>query len=194
MSYDDAKVDELQKEPKQSIQIPSLYGPRLHRLGEAVVITKGKNSFIQVRNLKGRKIYYNIQLGDIPAEGSILIDYLPEGTRFKTHLNFLNVTLAELGGLITALGLDTEHSFIFRVGGGKPVGLGHVNFELKGIHIQNSETAFTEFDPRYDEKTKLEECLQAFQDSEGLLFYPKGLNKLCEITARSYVHAEEEMT
>lgn len=193
LSFSDAEVCESPKESKQPVQIPSLFGPRLHRLGDPVVISRGRSPFILVRNLKGRKAYYKIHLGDVPAEGRVLIDYLPCGTKLSTQLHFLNATLAELGGLLTALGLDSENSFPFRIGGGKPVGLGYIEFELKGIHIQNDETTFIEFDTQFTEEVAANPCLQTFRNSNGTLFYRQGLDKLREITAQSYVQAEDGM-
>lgn len=191
MSFDDAQIIELPKEPKHPVQLPSLYGPRLHRLGEPTVISGKAKPFVLVRNLKGRKAYYNVQLGDVPAEGQILVDYLTIGARLKTRLHFRNVTLAELGGLLTALASDPEYSFPFRVGGAKPVGLGYIAFELQAIRALKSEAAFTEFDPPAAEELTVEACLKAFRQSEGTLLYRKGLEKLCEITARPYVPAQE---
>lgn len=194
LSFGDAQVCESTKESKQPVQIPSLFGPRLHRLGDPVVISGGRRPFILVRNLKGRKAYYRVHLGDVPSEGRVQIDYLPCGTKLSTQLHFLNATLAELGGLLTALGLDSENSFPFRIGGGKPVGLGYIEFELKGIHIQNDETTFIEFNPQFTEEVAAKTCLQTFRNSNDTLFYRQGLDKLREITAQSYVPAEDEMT
>jgi hypothetical protein len=194
LSFNDAEVCKLPDESKKSVRIPSLYGPRLHRLGEPMVVPGGRRPFVQVSNLKGRKAYYEIRLGDVPAEGQVLIDYLPCGTKLSTQLHFLNVTLAELGGLITALGLDPECTFPSRIGGGKPVGLGYIAFELNGIHILSSETTFIEFNTQFTEEVAAKTCLQTFRESEGKLFYRQGLEKLCEITARPYVPADEEMT
>jgi hypothetical protein len=194
LSFSDAEVCKSPEESKRSVQIPSLYGPRLHRLGDPIVIPGGKRPFVQVSNLKGRKAYYKIRLGDVPAKGQVLIDYLPCGTKLSTQLHFLNVTLSELGGLITALGLDPESTFPLRIGVGKPVGLGYIAFEFNGIHIQSSETTFIEFNTKFTEKVAAKTCLQTFRKSEGKLFYRQGLEKLREITARPYVPAEEEMT
>lgn len=191
VSFDDAVVTELPKEPKQSVALSKLYGPRLHRLGNPTVVPKGKATFVQVRNLKGRKAYYNVHQGEVPAEGQILVDYLPRETQLSTRLHFRNITLTELGGLLTALGLDCENDFPFRVGGGKPLGLGYIAFELQNMHVLDTEAAFIEFEPSVARKVTTEACLQAFKSNERL-FYRNGLEKLCEITARPYVPDEEE--
>jgi len=192
VSFDDAQVIELPKDPKKPIRLPSLYGPRLHRLGEPIIILGKGEPFVLVHNLKGRKVYYKVQIGDVPAEGQILVDYLPKGTRLKTRLHFRNLTLMELGGLLTALGLDPEHPFPFRVGGGKSVGLGYIAFKFQGIYALKSEATFTEFEPTLDEGVTAQTCLKAFRQSAGTLFYRHGLEKLCEISARPYVPAEED--
>jgi CRISPR/Cas system CMR subunit Cmr4 (Cas7 group RAMP superfamily) len=199
VSFEDARIIKMPKEPKESVPIPALYGPHLHKLGKPKVITEirreegeeKRRTLIEMQELNGRKMYYGVQLSQVEPRGQVLLDYLPEGTELCTRLHFHNLTLAELGGLLTAMGLNPRYEFPFRVGGGKPVGLGYISFELEGVHVLDEETMFTEFEPPAAKAPSAEECLSAFEKSEGELLFKKGLEKLCEIAERPYIPEEE---
>lgn len=54
------------------------------------------------------------------------IQQAPTGTIFTTTLRFTNLSLAQLGTFLIALGQDANHPFALKVGGGKGKGLGSV--------------------------------------------------------------------
>ncbi|MBX3249958.1 MAG: hypothetical protein KF901_22460 [Myxococcales bacterium] len=78
----------------------------------------------QPRKAAGRRIYgppAGVLRTDVPYE------VIPSGERFRTRLHLVNVSDAELGAVLTCLGLDG--TFNLRVGGGKFAGLGRVRCE-----------------------------------------------------------------
>lgn len=187
--FDDAQL--IGRLPtRKPLSIASLYGPRLHRAGQLRVITKGQRTQVEVQRLAGRKAYYRIRLGQIPAKGNIPLDYLPEGTQLHTTVHFHNLTPAELGGVFAALGIVPGLTFPFRVGGGKPLGLGYLRFEIEGIYLTDATSQWLEFTPQpqaVDEQT-FADWVEAFATTPELC-HQRGWKALCEITGRAYVPA-----
>jgi CRISPR/Cas system CSM-associated protein Csm3 (group 7 of RAMP superfamily) len=56
-----------------------------------------------------------------------------EGAEIPLRLSFTNLSRAELGLLLTALGQHPQHPFCFKLGGGKPVGLGSVEAHVEEV-------------------------------------------------------------
>jgi hypothetical protein len=192
--FDDAKVvGPLPR--REPLRIASLYGPRLHRAGSLRVVPKGRRTLVRVQRLKGRKAYYRVRLGQVPARGNVPLDYLPKGTRLRTRLYFRNLTPTELGGIIAALGIVPQREFPFRVGGGKPLGLGYLEPHLQGAYLIGDAEQWLDFDaqPRKvvdkvtDDVTL--DWIMAFARDKDLC-YEKGWRRLREITRRAYVPAE----
>ena len=191
--FDDARV--MGKIPsRSSLRIASLYQPRLHRAGPLTLHGWGRRTVVRVRELKGRKAYYRVQLGDVPTKGNVPLDYLPRGTRLRTRLHFRNVTPAELGGLIAALGIVKTRDldrFPFRVGGGKPVGLGYLEVTLRGLYLFEGDDPWLAFDaqPRPVDRETITGWVEAFARNETLC-YKEGWRALSEITRRDYQPGE----
>jgi hypothetical protein len=71
--------------------------------------------------LKGRKFAVGIFRTEPPMDPKLLaIEVLPRGTLLRGGLRVLNLTDAEVGGLVAALGVEPESRL--KVGGGKGVG------------------------------------------------------------------------
>lgn len=79
----------------------------------------------------GRKVYYP----SLPALGPDARVALKQGSTLRTQLHFANLTAAEMGLLIAALGLHPDYRFIPKIGGGKPVGLGSVETYLNQVLV-----------------------------------------------------------
>ena len=75
----------------------------------------------------GRKLYEHRE----PASGPVPRLVIREGARIPFRLSFTNLTAAELGLLLTALGQHPEKPFFFKLGAGKPVGLGSIEAKIK---------------------------------------------------------------
>lgn len=120
------------------------YGGRI-RFSDAVPIGEVRCEIIKIADLwpphqtRGRKFY---RAGDFqrldmkPQKGYRFIEAVPKGSKFITTLSFENVSTAEMGLLIRALGLDFGQrdpsqiscAFSVKLGGAKPRCLGAVYF------------------------------------------------------------------
>lgn len=101
-------------------ELPPQFGPRLHHLGPAEVVERNGVKKFVVTALHGRKF----GLGRGPVEpGAKMqgVEVLPVNTELRAELRLFNVTSAELGGLLCALGLAPASPM--KVGAGK--GLEH---------------------------------------------------------------------
>ncbi len=101
----------------------------------------------QVR--KARKFYQTkaFQKQDLrPRKNTRFLEVVPKESRFRTTLYFENLSDAEMGALMRALGLDIDSSkpdavvyaFRLKLGGAKPRCLGSVRFHPRGRFIQTS--------------------------------------------------------
>ncbi|OYT72976.1 MAG: hypothetical protein CFK49_10665 [Armatimonadetes bacterium JP3_11] len=89
-------------------------------------------------NAKGRKFYSHAK----PAQGADPRTCIKTGAIIQNwRVHFLNLTEAELGVLLTALGLHPKYPFPIKVGGGKPVGLGSVRLQLEAMQLIQGENA-----------------------------------------------------
>lgn len=80
--------------------------------------------------VKGRKFYKH---GN-PAAGKTPIEAIPVGGSFTFRCEFANLTAAELGALLIAMGKG-EPAFNLKLGGGKPVCYGSIGIQLAGIYV-----------------------------------------------------------
>lgn len=100
---------------------------------------------------KGRKFYCHQTPGILtsspphdrsvePEKPPSPIQQAPTGSCFSTTLRFSNLTLAQLGGLLIALGLDSKYAFALKLGAGKGKGLGSVQVRLASHSISKGDT------------------------------------------------------
>ncbi len=87
------------------------------------------------RSKQGRKFYPHAK----PAQGADPRTCIKTGTQLPLRIHFINLSEAELGVLLTALGLHPKYSFPIKLGGGKPVGLGSVKLTLNALHLLQGE-------------------------------------------------------
>ena len=78
--------------------------------------------YLDRNHAKGRKFYRHAS----PPSGADPRACIKSRAELPLRIHFLNLSEAELGVLLTALGLHPKHSFPIKLGGGKPVGLGSV--------------------------------------------------------------------
>ncbi len=107
------------------VRTPLLWAPARGRSGLPKRYLKGPVA-------KGRKVY----LPSRPATGPDARLVLKTGSVLKTALHFENLSPAELGLLIIALGLHPEYRFLPKIGAGKPVGLGSVEVAVQAVHVR----------------------------------------------------------
>jgi CRISPR/Cas system CSM-associated protein Csm3 (group 7 of RAMP superfamily) len=88
----------------------------------------------KTRDPDGRKFYMHGKqtTGEQPVEA------VPEGELFNFSVRFDNLSEAELGGLLTALGLspDPREKFSLKLGGFKPACFGSVEFEVEQLLLE----------------------------------------------------------
>jgi hypothetical protein len=80
---------------------------------------------------KGRKFYRHAS----PPSGVDPRACIKSGAELPLRIHFLNLSEAELGVLLTALGQHPDHRFPIKLGGGKPVGLGSVQVIPQRINL-----------------------------------------------------------
>lgn len=89
------------------------------------------------RKARGRKFYH---YRSVPSNKQTRrkLDMrmcIKSGAELPLRIHFLNLSEAELGVLLTALGLHPDHPFPIKLGGGKPVGLGSVQVKCQRINL-----------------------------------------------------------
>jgi hypothetical protein len=87
--------------------------------------------YLERDRAKGRKFYRHAR----PPSGADPRACIKSGAELPLRIHFLNLSEAELGVLLTALGLHPDHPFPIKLGGGKPVGLGSVQVIPQRINL-----------------------------------------------------------
>jgi len=87
--------------------------------------------YLQGNQARGRKFFRHAR----PPSGVDPRACIKSGAELPLRIHFLNLSEAELGVLLTALGLHPSHPFPIKLGGGKPVGLGSVQVVCRQITL-----------------------------------------------------------
>ena len=87
--------------------------------------------YLERDRAKGRKFYRHAR----PPSGVDPRACIKSGAELPLRIHFLNLSEAELGILLTALGQHPDHRFPIKLGGGKPVGLGSVQIILNRVTL-----------------------------------------------------------
>jgi hypothetical protein len=87
--------------------------------------------YLERDRAKGRKFYRHAS----PPSGVDPRACIKSGAELPLRIHFLNLSEAELGVLLTALGQHPDHRFPIKLGGGKPVGLGSVQVIPQRINL-----------------------------------------------------------
>jgi len=97
--------------------------------------------------LRGRKFYYHRPLGPrrttVKNEYNKTIETVKPGAVFEFEVDYINLTEAELALLIFALTL--EPGMAYKVGMGKPVGLGSTRLEIVGWEQIDCQARYRQF-------------------------------------------------
>lgn len=105
------------------------------QIGDAVVLVEHPSLFAPRMQApaKGRKFYKHGR----PAKGNVPTEAVPpNGGRFAWRCDFSNLSEAELGVILIALGLG-EPKLHLKIGGGKPACYGSVLFKLAELRLRN---------------------------------------------------------
>ncbi|MCR4407431.1 MAG: RAMP superfamily CRISPR-associated protein [Anaerolineae bacterium] len=102
---------------------------------------------VQRGYLRGRKFYYHRPLGPrrtaVKNEYNKTIEAIKPGAVFEFDLDYTNLTEAELALLVFALTL--EPGMAYKVGMGKPVGLGSARIEIVGWEQIDRQARYRQF-------------------------------------------------
>ena len=117
--------------PTKTIKIADLWPPRQVRKAR---------KFYQTKAFQGQDLR--------PRKNTRFLEVVPKGSRFCTTLYFENLSGAEMGALMRALGLGLHSSkpntivyaFPLKLGGAKPRCLGSVRFHPRSVFIQTSSS------------------------------------------------------
>jgi CRISPR/Cas system CSM-associated protein Csm3 (group 7 of RAMP superfamily) len=90
---------------------------------------------------KGRKFYRHGK----PAEGNLPLEACPVDSRFALRMHFSNLSTAELGLLLAALGLG-EPRLWPKLGGAKPACLGTIEISAATLSIDETAASYRDFD------------------------------------------------
>ena len=106
--------------------LPALFSPRAKQ---------ARRTYQEGNEFKGRKFYYHGR----PAEDEQQppVEVINQGSLLHGELHFENLSDAELGLLLFALGIDT--SFALKLGGGKPACLGSVRVEPRRLELLTAD-------------------------------------------------------
>jgi CRISPR/Cas system CSM-associated protein Csm3 (group 7 of RAMP superfamily) len=113
------------------------FSPRLHHVGKARVVSgpDGKRYF-EIGPLHGRK--FAVGMGPRAEDTKPqLVEVIPAGSTLQGSLRLFNVGPAELGGLLSALGLGPGGRSPLKVGAGKGRGLGRVRLRALDIDLRD---------------------------------------------------------
>jgi len=180
--FSDAKLQTpvVREEP---LSISYQGSPQLHTVGTPSLERSPRGLYLRVENPRGRKLYCGQGRPDEPTRSKELWDYLPKGARFCSLLYFKDLAPAELGGLLTSLGVS-EH-FAISVGAGKALGLGKISVTIdkiitfpSGLIQRVSGQGFKEVE---DIDGFVEDCKKAFAKSQFAL--PRALEFIRKICA-----------
>jgi CRISPR/Cas system CSM-associated protein Csm3 (group 7 of RAMP superfamily) len=112
--------------------MPSLYAPR----------TREGGAYLERGQVKGRKFYRHGR----PAQGNVPVEVCPPRSVLDFRLHFDNLAPAELGLLLTALGLGNP-PLTLKLGGGKPVCYGSIRVRLSGLEVfDDVAAAYADYD------------------------------------------------
>ncbi len=154
----------------------------------------------QPRSGNGRKFYRHQNsisvnpVGQPPSDQTPSpIQQAPTGTVFSTTLHFSNLTSAQLGALLIALGLDSKYPFALKLGAGKGKGLGSVVVRLANHAIIKGDTLkearYLEYKPSKNDKPSKKSIpkdllKEAIQAAHANLIHAKQLSRLHSILQR----------
>lgn len=135
--------------------------------------------YLSNNKLAGRKFYYHGKSATGPDSRVVV----KQGVNLGTKISFENLSEAFLGLVVAALGLAPQYPFLIKVGAGKPVGMGSIRVDLKGISLMGSIEGTGRMVGSLKKLENIVEQLSKWVNAacgEGLII-PDNLKKLAEI-------------
>jgi CRISPR/Cas system CSM-associated protein Csm3 (group 7 of RAMP superfamily) len=131
--FHDAKYDPDNDKPGfQTGLIPPLFSPK----PDAVDLESNEKIYYDNNNkIRGRKFYPHAYNEEVKP--TFRIQQAELGKKFTTYVNYINLTKAQLGTLLIALGQDPENRLGLKIGTGKAVGMGTIKTDIVKIEQLN---------------------------------------------------------
>ncbi|HID31471.1 MAG TPA: hypothetical protein EYP19_15925, partial [Desulfobacterales bacterium] len=85
--------------------------------------------YLERGRARGRKFYKHHRVASGPDPRVVI----KQGVTIPTRITFTNLTSAELGLLVSALGCHPQYSFPIKLGAGKPIGMGSVEVNMQRV-------------------------------------------------------------
>lgn len=144
-------------ESKKSVTgfMPSLYRPRPDE----------RDAYFDRGQAAGRKFYRHAVKAVDGGDRGIPVQQAGTEFTFKTEIHFRNLTEAQLGTLLIALGQDSNYPMALKLGGGKPVGMGTVQVSIPELEVtQDVRDRYTHYTPPTTETLTGEKVAQFIQE------------------------------
>ncbi|YAF96639.1 MAG: RAMP superfamily CRISPR-associated protein [Nodularia sp. CChRGM 3473] len=131
--FHDAQYDPENDKPGfQTGLIPPLFSPQR----DAVDLETGEKIYYDNNNkVRGRKFYPHTYNEEVKP--TFRIQQAELGKKFTTYVNYTNLTKAQLGTLLIALGQDPENRLGLKIGSGKAVGMGTLKIDVVKVEQLN---------------------------------------------------------
>ncbi len=118
--------------------MPALYRPRPDE----------RRAYFRGGQAAGRKFYYHATEAVDGGNRGTPVQQAGTEYRFKTKLQFMNLSQAQLGALLIALGQHDDYPMALKLGGGKPIGMGTVQVKVSQIEAaQNVTDRYSSYTP-----------------------------------------------
>jgi CRISPR/Cas system CSM-associated protein Csm3 (group 7 of RAMP superfamily) len=117
-------------------EVPQLFQPRPR-----------EGLYFRGRFVRGRKFYMH---GAKQAQGTGQIEVCRSGSRFRGRLDVTNLSEAQLGLVLSGLGLDPQHTFRPKLGGAKPACYGSIQPRILRINIASPQQDYLDWDRTSD--------------------------------------------
>ncbi len=133
---------------------------------------------------KGRKFYFHAKF----AQGADARACIKTDAELPLRIHFMNLEEAELGVLLTALGLHPAYRFPIKLGGGKPVGLGTVELEAQSLKLLHGRAALQQTgrlgQASEHQGDALKQLIQRYTAKAQALIEEPALKALAEVYAK----------
>lgn len=113
-------------------EVPQLFQPRPR-----------EGLYFRGRFARGRKFYMH---GADQAQGDGPIEVCRIGSRFGGRLDVTNLSAAQLGLVLTGLGLNPQYAFRPKLGGAKPACYGSIQPRIRRVNIASPQQDYLDWD------------------------------------------------
>lgn len=128
-------------------EVPQLFQPRPR-----------EELYFRGRFVRGRKFYMH---GADQAHGDGPIEVCRGGSRFGGRLDVTNLSAAQLGLVLTGLGLNPQYAFRPKLGGAKPACYGSIQPRIVSVNVASPQQDYLHWDRPLDTTADPEQLIAA---------------------------------